>query len=296
VTLDRLLAPHSVAVVGASARPGSFGERLALEALRSPGVSRVHLVNPGYETVQGRPCVPSLADLDEPADLVLLGVPDTQLADHLTRARALGAGGAVIYGSAAGRADELRAAADGLPLVGAGCMGFVNVTGGVRALGYLERTPLPAGGIALVTHSGSMFSAMLRTHRRLEYTLAVSSGQELVTTTGDYLQWALAQESTRVVGLFLETIRNADSLRAGLALAAERDVPVVALTRPGRRSSRRTACTGPGTSRSSSTPWSCSRSGAAPGRRAGSRPCTTPAPNGSSWLTSPPTSGFPSHR
>jgi acyl-CoA synthetase (NDP forming) len=230
VTLDRLLAPRSVAVVGASARAGSFGERLALEALRSPGVSRVHLVNPGYETVQGRPCVPSLADLDEPADLVLLGVPDAHLADHLTRARAHGSGGAVIYGSAAGRADELRAAADGLPLVGAGCMGFVNVTGGVRALGYLERTPLPAGGIALVTHSGSMFSAMLRTHRRLEYTLAVSSGQELVTTTGDYLQWALAQESTRVVGLFLETIRNADSLRTGLALAAERDVPVVALT------------------------------------------------------------------
>ena len=230
MTLDRLLAPHSVAVVGASARPGSFGERLALEALRSPGVSRVHLVNPAYDVVQGRRCVPSLADLDEPVDLVLFGVPDAQLADHLARAREHGAGGAVIYGSAAGRADALRAAADGLPLVGAGCMGFVNVTGGVRALGYLERSPLPPGGIALVTHSGSMFSALLRTHRRLEYTLAVSSGQELVTTTGDYLQWALAQESTRVVGLFLETIRDADSLRAALALAAERDVPVVALT------------------------------------------------------------------
>ena len=230
MTLDRLLAPRSVAVVGASARPGSFGERLALEALRSPGVSRVHLVNPGYDTVQGRRCVPSLADLDESVDLVVLGVPDAQLADHLARARAHGAGGAVIYGSAAGRADALRAAADGLPLVGAGCMGFVNVTGGVRALGYLERAALPPGGIALVTHSGSMFSALLRTHRRLEYTLAVSSGQELVTTTGDYLQWALAQESTRVIGLFLETIRDADALRAGLSLAAERDVPVVALT------------------------------------------------------------------
>ena len=230
MTLDRLLAPRSVAVVGASARPGSFGERLALEALRSPGVSRVHLVNPGYDTVQGRRCVPSLADLDESVDLVVLGVPDAQLADHLAWARAHGAGGAVIYGSAAGRADALRAAADGLPLVGAGCMGFVNVTGGVRALGYLERAALTPGGIALVTHSGSMFSALLRTHRRLEYTLAVSSGQELVTTTGDYLQWALAQESTRVIGLFLETIRDADALRAGLSLAAERDVPVVALT------------------------------------------------------------------
>ncbi len=55
MTLDRLLAPRSVAVVGASVRPGSFGERLAIEALRSPGVSRVDLVNPAYDTVQGQP-------------------------------------------------------------------------------------------------------------------------------------------------------------------------------------------------------------------------------------------------
>ena len=230
MNLDRLLAPRSVAVVGASARDGSFGKRLATEALRSTGVSRVELVNPAYDSVLGRPCVPTLDDLDEPVDLVVLGVPDALLPEQVTRARANGAGGVVVYGSAVGLGDELREAADGMPMVGAGCMGFVNVTGGVRALGYLERTELTPGGIALVTHSGSMFSALLRTHRRLEYSLAVSSGQELVTTTGEYLHWALGQESTRVVGLFLETIRNAPALRSGLALAADRDVPVVALT------------------------------------------------------------------
>ena len=78
-----------------------------------------------------------------------------------------------------------------MALCGAGCMGFVNVARGVRAIGYLEREPLPVGPIAMVTHSGSAFSTLLRTHRRLEFSLVVSSGQELVTTTADYLHYAL---------------------------------------------------------------------------------------------------------
>ncbi len=228
--LDRLLTPTSVAVVGASARPGSFGERLALEALRSPGVRRVDLVHPGHATVQGRPTTPTLADLDQAPDLVLMGVPDRSVPEQLAAADELGAGGAVVFGSVPGLHDAVREAAGRMALVGGGCMGFVNPVAGVRALGYLERDDIPAGPITLVTHSGSLFSALLRTHRRLEYALAVSSGLELGLTAGDYLCWALERPETRVVGLFLETVRDAAALRRGLALARERDVPVVALT------------------------------------------------------------------
>jgi acyl-CoA synthetase (NDP forming) len=71
---------------------------------------------------------------------------------------------------------------------------------------------------------------MLRTHRELRFSLAVSAGQELVTTASDYLQYAVGLEETRVIGMFLETMRDADGMRAGLAAAAERDIPVVALT------------------------------------------------------------------
>ena len=227
---DRLLAPSSVAVLGASARPGSFGERLAIEALRSSGVRDVHLVHPTHGEVLGRRTVPTLGDLDAPPDLVLMGVPDRLVPQQLALARDLGAGGAVVFGSVPGQADEIRAAGQGLALVGGGCMGFVNPVAGVRALGYLERDDLRPGPIALVTHSGSLFSALLRTHRRLDYSLAVSSGQELGLTAGDYVAWALEQPETRVVGLFLETVRNAPAIRVALARALERDVPVVALT------------------------------------------------------------------
>jgi acetate---CoA ligase (ADP-forming) len=225
-----MLEARSIAVVGASDRPDSFGLRLATEVLRSPSAPAVHLVHPRRREVLGRACLPSLAAVPEPVDLVLLGVPDVALAEQVALASTRGDAGAVVFGTAAGLGGELVAAAGDMALCGAGCMGFVNVACGVRAIGYLERHPLPVGPIAMVTHSGSVFSTMLRTHRRLEFSLVVSSGQELVTTTADYLRYALDQEETRVVALVLETLRDASHLEECLATAAERDIPVVALT------------------------------------------------------------------
>ena len=228
--LASMLEARSVAIVGASDRPDSFGLRLTTEALRSPSAPSVHLVHPQRREVLGLPCVPSLADLPEPVDLVLLGVPDSALVDQVALASERGDAGAVVFGTASGLGPEVAAAADGMAVCGGGCMGFVNVARGVRAIGYLERHPLPTGPIAMVTHSGSVFSAILRTHRRLDFSLIVSSGQELVTTTADYLDYALDMEETRVLALLLETLRDAPHLRDCLARAADRDVPVVALT------------------------------------------------------------------
>ena len=70
-----MLEPRSIAVVGASERPGSFGDRLTPRSCAAPVAAEVHLVHPKYDRVHGRACVPSLADLPEPVDLVLLGVP-----------------------------------------------------------------------------------------------------------------------------------------------------------------------------------------------------------------------------
>ena len=112
---------------------------------------------------------------------------------------------------------------------GAGCMGFVNVARGLRAIGYVERDPLPSGPVALVTHSGSVFSALLRTRRAFGFTIAVSSGQELVTPAAAYARYALSLPETRVLALVLEAIKDAPLLRDVLGAAAERDVPVVLL-------------------------------------------------------------------
>jgi acetate---CoA ligase (ADP-forming) len=235
-----MLGARSVALVGASARPGTFGQRMLEEVGRSPSRPRLHLVNPRYDQIDGRPCLPSLADLPEPADLVLLAVPDHALEEQLGLAAARGDRSAVIFGNAwedtEPGAVPLRerlaglASGAGMALCGAGCMGFINLSGGLRALGYLEASPLPAGPVALVTHSGSVFSALLRARRGLRFSLAVSSGQELVTTTPAYLEYALGLPETRVLALVLEAMRDAGRLRSVLASAASRDIPVVLLT------------------------------------------------------------------
>jgi acyl-CoA synthetase (NDP forming) len=228
----RMLEARSIAVVGASERPGSFGDRLTTEVLRSPSAPTVHLIHPKYDEVHGRPCFDSLADIPEPVDLVLLGVPDSVIVDQLKLASDRGDGGAVVFGSVHALGPEITAVAraGNLALCGGGCMGFVNLARGIRAIGYTERPDAEPGPIAMITHSGSVFSALLRTHRRLEYSLVVSSGQELVTTASDYLRYAVELDETAVVGLFLETLRDTDGLRTGLARALDRDIPVVALT------------------------------------------------------------------
>ncbi len=235
--LTAMLEARSVALVGASDRPGSLGARMVAELARSPSRPRSYLVNPRHREINGVPCLPSLADLPEAADLVLLAVPDAALAEQLELAARTGARSAVIFGNAVdppgapGLRNRLAATARraGMAVCGAGCMGFVNVARGLRAIGYAEPDPLPAGPVALVTHSGSVFSALLRARRGFGFTVAVSSGQELVTTAAAYARYALALPETRVLALVLEAIRDAAQLRAVLEAARRRDVPVVLL-------------------------------------------------------------------
>jgi acyl-CoA synthetase (NDP forming) len=233
-----MLEARSVALVGASARPGSLGARMIEEVTRSPSRPRTYLVNPRYADIGGVPCLPSLAEVPEPVDLALLAVPDAALETQLAAAAENQARSAVIFGSAygphgtTGLRDRLAAVARdaGMAVCGAGCMGFVNVARGLRAIGYVEPDPLPAGPVALVTHSGSVFSALLRARRGFGFTVAVSSGQELVTTAADYARYALTVPGTKVLALVLEAIRDAAGLRAVLADALAADVPVVLLS------------------------------------------------------------------
>jgi acetate---CoA ligase (ADP-forming) len=257
-----MLEARSIAIVGASSRPDSFGSRMLAEVGRSPSKPSIYPVNPRYAEIDGARCYPSLADLPGPVDLVLLGVPDAALEQQLVLAGEMESRSGLIFGNAhedpappnninlspmsperhqsfpdaTARVPALRqrlsgiARAAGMELCGAGCMGFANVNYGLRAMGYVEPDPLPAGSIALVTHSGSVFSALLRTRRAFGFTLAVSSGQELVTSAPSYLEYALAQPETKVLALVLEAIREPDKLRSVLDVAAGRDLPVILLT------------------------------------------------------------------
>jgi acetate---CoA ligase (ADP-forming) len=234
--LTVMLEARSVALVGASPRPGSLGNRMITEVARSTSRPRTYLVNPRYDAIDNTPCYPSLTALPEPVDLALLAVPDGALEEQVKVAADATVRSVTIFGSAFDdHGNELRdriaaiASNAGMPVCGAGCMGFVNVARGLRAIGYVEPDKLRQGPVALVTHSGSVFSALLRARRAFGFTVAVSSGQELVTTAAAYARYALTLPETKVLALVLEAIRDGPALTAVLAAAAERDVPVVLL-------------------------------------------------------------------
>jgi acyl-CoA synthetase (NDP forming) len=233
-----MLEARSVAVVGASVREGSVGHQSLVELIEGGFEGRVHPVNPKYDEILGLPCAASLADVG-PVDLAILAVSNALLEEQLRLAASTGAGSAVIFASGhEAPADGVPPLTDrlasiareaGMAVCGGNGMGFANFEKHVRALGFFEPKDVKPGGITFVSHSGSAFSALVHNRRNLGLNLAVSAGQELVTTVADYLAYALGLESTVVVGLFIETIRDPAGFVDALRLAGERDVPVVAL-------------------------------------------------------------------
>jgi acyl-CoA synthetase (NDP forming) len=238
--LERMLEARSVAVIGASEREGSVGHETMVELLdKGRFEGAVHPVNPRYEELFGHRCFTSIADVPEPVDLAVISLANALLEETLTACADAGVGSAVIFASGF---EEPRqdvpplterlsaiARAAGMAICGGNCMGFVNVERGLRATGWEEPAHLEPGGITFVSHSGSAFAALLHNDRNLRLNLAVSSGQEFVTTTADYMTHALALESTKAIGLFIEAVRDPRAFMAALEAANERDVPVVVL-------------------------------------------------------------------
>ena len=234
-----MLEPRSVAVVGASVREGSVGNQSIIELVEGGFEGRIFPVNPKYDEVLEHRAFGSVTEIGEPVDLVILAVSNALLEEQLAAAAAAGAGSAVIFASGHEEprdgvpplTERLAAIARGagMAICGGNCMGFANLDRRVRALGFYEPKDAPVGGVAFLSHSGSAFSAMIHNDRNLGLNLAVSAGQEFVTTVADYLRYALGLESTTAVGLFLETVRDPEGFRSTLELATARDVPVVAL-------------------------------------------------------------------
>ena len=239
--LECMLEARSVAVVGASVKEGSLGRQMMIELRRGGFDGEVFPVNPGYEEIDGYRCYPSAAELPVPVDLAILGVANARLEDALGGAVRAGARSAVTFASLYEEAPPEPGAPPlsqrlatiardaGMAFCGGNGMGFLNVDAGLYATGFSSPDGLRPGPVTFVSHSGSAFAALAFNDREIGFNLLVSSGQEIVTTMADYVAFALSRETTRVIALLLETVRDPDGLRAALADAASREVPVIAL-------------------------------------------------------------------
>lgn len=237
--LDHMFRARSVAIVGASDRVGTVGNQSVRQLLTGGFEGRFYPVNPGYERIAGLDSYPDIGSIGAPVDVAVLAVANARLEEQIESAIAAGVTSLVIYASCHGEAadgtqlrERLISLVDdaGIPVCGGNGMGLVNVEDRVRLTGFYQPAGLTPGGVCFLTHSGSLFSALLHTDRGLGFNFVVSTGLEMNVTMGDYLAWALDQESTQVVALFLETVRNPAGFIAALEKSERQGVPVVALT------------------------------------------------------------------
>lgn len=233
--LDPLLKPESVALVGASAKPGSFGSEL-VRVLHDGGYrGAIYPVNPNYTEVAGLACYPSIAALPTRPDLAVLGVAGARMESALDEAIEGGAAAVTIFDSCYLEDDgtpklldrlKQKARLAGVPVCGGNGMGFYNFDTKTH-VSFQAPPDRPAGQIALIAHSGSVFVLLAANDPRYRFNLIVSAGQEINGTVADYMDFALEQPSTRVIALFIEAVRDPDGFIAALKKARSRDIPVV---------------------------------------------------------------------
>ncbi len=231
--LDRLLHPRSVAIVGASDRPETYANQTLLNLAATGYDGEVWGVNPRRTSVHGRPCVPSLRELPAPPDAVVVAIPAPGVPAVIEEAGALGCGGAVVFAAGFGEAtgvalqDALVASArrHGMPVCGPNCDGLVAGA----ALWGDALVPAPRGHVALVSQSGNLVVNALATRRGLRLHTAVSSGNEAVVTTADWIAALGREEGVRSIAVLVEAEGDGAALCEALAVCAERGVRVAVL-------------------------------------------------------------------
>ena len=235
--LAPLLAPRSLALVGASPRAGSYGHGM-IEAASSCGFEgALYRVNPRYGEIDGEPCYPSLEALPETPEHAALMLANERVESALDSAIAAGVKAVTLFASCYLEGDanppllqrlKHKAREAGLQVCGGNGMGFYNRVHKVRCA-MVDGPREEPGSVALITQSGSIFSALSGNDGRLRFNLTVSPGQEVATSAADYMDFALELPGTRVIGLFLETIRNPEGFIAAAEKAVARDIPIVAI-------------------------------------------------------------------
>jgi acyl-CoA synthetase (NDP forming) len=246
-SVEHLLRPKSIAIIGASDSSRGGWAREIYENLEFSGFpAKLYLVNPKRSELWGRPVFPNFAAIPEPVDLALTIIPSPAIPETLAEAAANGLKCALIYaaqfgegGDAEGqrRADAVRALSEkyGLRVSGPNCMGSVALRENLLLYPSTRVRGLRPGSVGVVFQSGGTFQFWLQqaSLRGLDFSYAVSSGNELDLDLADYISFLVDDPHTRIIACMVEGIRRPKAFMAaaGKALAARKPIILVKLGR-----------------------------------------------------------------
>jgi len=241
--LDALLAPRSVAVIGASDDPRRIGGRPLSYLLHKGFAGEVLAVNPKRDTVQGLPALASLDDAAEAPDLAIVAVPAAAVVPTLEACAARGVGAAVVFssgfaevgahGDGGQRAMAAIARGSGMRILGPNCLGAYNAGLGLFATfsSTIEIETPRAGPVGVVSQSGAYGShvAYLARRRRVQAGYLITTGNECDVEAAECIGWLAARDDVSVIAACAEGLRDGDALCAALEAARRAGKPVVFL-------------------------------------------------------------------
>ena len=231
--LKNLLAPRSLALVGASPRQGSVGHAVLRNIRSAKFKGEFGLVNTHYPEIDGVATVASLSQLPFVPELVVITTPAATVAGLVEEAGRLGAAGAVIIPAGLGHgegsfaeATERAARKYGMRLIGPNCLGILMPGADLNA-SFSAHMPV-AGSLALISQSGAIATGMVdwAAQRAVGFSGIISIGDQLDVDIADLLDYFALDGRTRAILLYVEAIKDARKFMSA-ARAAARIKPVV---------------------------------------------------------------------
>jgi acyl-CoA synthetase (NDP forming) len=233
--LTRLISPSSVAVVGATDRPGSYGHSVLANLIASGFTGPVIGVHPTRAEALGFRCVPTLGEIGRSVDVVVIATPASTVSSYISEARRLGCGGAVVFASGFAEVgddsldDALVGAARDFAVLGPNGNGLVNVWTRAALWGDHAALPSDPGNIAVISQSGNVGVGLLAHRKGLGLHSVFSVGNAAVVGASDLIGQLAVTDEVKVIAAYLEADGDGAALATALAACAENDVRVVIL-------------------------------------------------------------------
>ena len=245
-SLDPILRPAAIAVIGASRQQHTLGWQILDNLLRQGFQGPVYPVNPKASAIHSIPAYPSIADVPGHVDLAVIVVPKEHVATVARECVAAGVRGLVVIsagfrevgGSGIAREEELLdvVRAGGLRMVGPNCLGVINNDPAVSMNATFAPAIPPTGSVAFVSQSGAMGASILDYAQSMGIGISmfVSSGNKADVSGNDLLEYWRDDPGTQVVLMYLESFGNPGSfVELGRALTRTKPVCVVKSGRTG---------------------------------------------------------------
>ena len=247
--LDKVFAPRSVAVVGASPRDKSPGHAVLRNLRAGSFAGDIYLVNPHYDAIEGIAAAKAYGDLPGIADLAVIAVPPPAVAPTIAAAGAKGTAAAIVLTSGLGHgpgslAEDCERAArrTGMRLIGPNCLGVLVPAVHLNA-SFAASMPRP-GDLALISQSGAIATGLVEwgAVRGIGFSAVVSIGDSIDVDFADLLDYFALDRATRAILLYIESIKDARKFMSA-ARAAARSKPVLVVKSGRNRQGAKAAMT-----------------------------------------------------